>query len=98
MSAKRYIPRIENIMLIKIMRPPMLTIAGTLRMKVIIVFFSPLLLLKKKKMRTILKDLMIVVYGPTDVLETELRMTPIIVTNTMTMSNMFQPSMKNLYP
>lgn len=60
-SAKRYTPRIEKIMLIKTRRPPMFIIAGKLSMKVIMVFLRALLLLKKKKIRTILKDLMIVV-------------------------------------
>ncbi len=95
-SAKRYIPRMEKIMFINKMSPPMLTIAGTLNIKVIIVFFRALLLLKKKNMRIILKDLMIVVWGPTDIVETELKIIPMIVTKTIIMSNIFQPSIKNL--
>lgn len=63
-SAKRYIPKIEKMTLIKTRRPPILIIAGKLSMNVIIVFFRALLLLKKKKIRTILKDLIIVVCGP----------------------------------
>ena len=56
-SANRYISRMEKIMLISKMKPPMLTMAGTLNMKVIIVFLRALLLLKKKNMHIILKDL-----------------------------------------
>ncbi len=60
-SAKRYTPKIANIILIRVRSAPILNMAGKLTMNVIIVFFRALFLLKKKKMRTILKDLMTVV-------------------------------------
>jgi hypothetical protein len=41
---------------------------------------------------------MIVVWGPTDIDDTELNIIPRIVTKTIIMSNIFQPSIKNLCP
>jgi hypothetical protein len=62
------------------------------------VFFRALLLLKKKKTRTILKDLIIVVYGPIVELAVALKIIPKIVATTTTISNTFQLSMKYLLP
>ncbi len=90
--ANRYTPKIENMRLIKTRSIPILSIAGKLSMKVIIVFLRDRLLLKKKKILTILKDLMIVVCGPAEELLVEFIKMPKIVMNTITISKMFQLS------
>lgn len=74
----------------------MLTIAGSVTIKVIIVPFSVRFPLKKKSSLDILNDLMIVIWGPKLYEETAPIIIPAHDNIIIVMSKMFHESLKNL--
>ena len=80
-------------MLIRTSNMLILNKAGKLSIKVIIVLFRARFVLKKKNMRTILKDLITVVYGPIEELfDPEFMIAPNIVIIKISISKVFQLS------
>jgi hypothetical protein len=77
---------------------PMLNIAGNVTRKVWNMSLSDLFFLKILNILPILNDLMMVVYGPSWTWIVSDNTTPNIVIMTITISNMFHPSLKYLSP
>ena len=97
-SAKIYTPRIENIKIKSKSKLPMLAIAGKLAIKVWKMSFRDLFLLKSLNTLPILKDLIIVVFGPIRTLVVRDKEILMRVNNTIIISKLFHPSLKYLAP
>jgi hypothetical protein len=92
--ANMFIPRTEKRYRRRKRRPPTLIKAGRVTMKVVNISFKLLAFFIRRKIRKILKDLTIVVEGPTSTPDTILSPIPIRVPITIEKSNLFHPSLK----